>query len=370
MLEVKDLCVQLGNFSLKNVSLDVNDGEYFVLLGPTGSGKTVLLESIAGLNAVSSGQVWINGRDVTNLNLEQRSIGFAYQDYALYRHLSVRDNISFGLMWKNRKPKEIARAVDRAIELLGLSDLLEKRPWSLSGGESQKIALARAIAIKPDLLLLDEPLSAVDSETKEDYEEELKELHNRLKLTTIHVTHNFEEAVALGDRIAVIMDGQIIQTGTPEQIFRQPQSELVARFLMTRNIFEGEVSDSSDGESVFSVDGAKLAVATSLRGRLHASIRPEDILISRETPSSAALNSLQGTITRMVNRGSVIYVTVKVPPEFTCLILRHSLQEIGLEEGQKVFITFEASDVNVFEKGKTSPASTNYLNGEENDSSL
>ena len=348
MLEVKDLNVQLGKFFLKNINFDVKDGEYFVLLGPTGSGKTVLLESIAGLNPINSGQVWINDRDVTDLNLEHRNIGFAYQDYALYRHLSVRDNISFGLMWKHKKRREIEKAVDRAVELLNLYDLLDKRPWSLSGGESQKIALARAIAIKPDLLILDEPLSAVDSETKEDYERELKELHNRLELTTIHVTHNFEEAVALGDRIAVIMDGQILQIGTPDEIFRKPNSELVARFLMTRNIIEGEVSDSSDGQSVFSVEGTKLAVNTTLRGRAHASIRPEDILISREPLHSDALNSLQGTITRIVDRGSVIYIKVNVPPEFTCLILRRSLKEIGLKEKEKAFITFDASDVNIF----------------------
>ncbi len=348
MLEVKDLCVQMGNFFLKNISFDVKDGEYFVLLGPTGSGKTVLLESIAGLHAVTSGQVWINGKDVTELNLEKRKIGFAYQDYALYPHLPVRDNISFGLMWKNKKRQEIEKAVDSVVELLGIADLLEKRPWSLSGGQSQKIALARAIAIRPDLLLLDEPLSAVDSETKEDYERELKELHNHLKLTTIHVTHNFEEATSMGDRIAVIMDGQILQIGTPEQIFRQPNSEQVARFLMTRNIFDGEVTDSSEGQKVFSVEGTKLTVVTTRQGRVHASVRPEDILISREPLHSSALNTLQGNITRIVDRGSVIYIKVNVPPEFTCLILRRLLKEMGLREKERVFITFEASDVNVF----------------------
>jgi len=329
MLEVKDLCTQLGDFFLKNISFDVKDGEYFVLLGPTGSGKTVLLESIAGLHAISSGQVWINGRDVTQLNLEKRKIGFAYQDYALYPHLTVRDNISFGLMWRNKKRQEIEKAIDNVVELLNIADLLEKRPWSLSGGQSQKIALARAIAIKPDLLLLDEPLSAVDSGTKEDYERELKELHNHLKLTTIHVTHNFEEATAMGNRIAVIMNGQILQIGTPEQIFRQPNSELVARFLMTRNIFDGVVTDSSDGQKVFSVEGTKLAVVTTRQGRVHASIRPEDILISREPLHSNALNSLQGTITRIVDRGSVIYINVNIPPEFTCLI--HNISGIRCE---------------------------------------
>lgn len=348
MLEVKNLCVQLGNFFLEDVTFEVQDGEYFVLLGPTGAGKTVLLESIAGLTPVRSGQVYINGRDVTPLNLEKRRIGFAYQDYALYRHLSVRDNISFGLMWRNKTKREIERAVDQVIGLLGLEDLLKKRPASLSGGESQKIALARAIAIKPDLLILDEPLSAVDAETKEDYERELKEMHKRLKLPTIHVTHNFEEAIALGHRIAVIMAGRIVQIGIPDEIFHHPNSELVARFLMTRNILKGEVQDGADGESVFLTDGANLTVATTLRGRRHASIRPEEILISREPLDSGAANSLPGTISRISDRGSLVYVTVNVPPEFTCLILRRSLEEMGLEEKQKVFITFRVSAVNVF----------------------
>ncbi len=348
MIEIKDLSVKLGSFLLKDITFDVQDGEYFILLGPTGAGKTVLLESIAGLNPIRSGQVRINGRDVTHLNLEKRNIGFAFQDYTLYRHLSVRDNISFGLQWRRKTRREIEDAIDRAVELLDIAHLLKRRPWSLSGGESQKIALARALAIKPDLLLLDEPLSAVDPEQREATGRELKEIHNRLKLTTIHVTHDFEEAITLGDRIAVLGKGCIIQIGTPEQIFRHPNSEFVARFVMTRNIFNGEVLDSPEGQSVFSVDGVKLAVATTLRGRLHASIRPEDILISREPLHSSTFNSFQGTITRIADRGSVVYLTVNVPPEFTCLILHRSLEEIGLEEKQKVFITLKASAVNIF----------------------
>ena len=204
MLEIRGLCVERGTFSLKGVSFDVQDDEYFVLAGPTGSGKTVLLETIAGLHGASSGQVWINGRDVTSFNLEKRKIGFAFQDCAVYGHLSVRDNISFGLMYRFKKRQEIEQAVDRAVELLGIQHLLEKRPTFLSGGETQKIALARAIAIEPDLLLFDEPLSSVDVETKYTYGRELKELHKRLNLPTIHVTHDFEEAMALGDRMAVM----------------------------------------------------------------------------------------------------------------------------------------------------------------------
>jgi len=350
MLEVKDLCVQVGKFFLKNVNLEVHDGEYFVLLGPTGSGKSVLLESIAGLNSVTSGEVWINGKDVTELNLASRKIGFAFQDYALYRHLSVRDNISFGLMWKGQKQKDIEKAVDNAVKLLRLENLLEKRSWTLSGGESQKIALARAIAIKPDLLILDEPLSAVDAETKEDYERELRELHDHLGLTTMHVTHSFEEAVALGDRIAVIMNGEILQVGTPEEIFLYPQSEKLALFLMTRNVFSGEISQGSNGNKVFTVNGTRIQLNTELEGRAYISIRPENILLSREPVDSPGNNCIEGTVTRIVDRGTITHIKVDVPPEFTCLALRRSLKELDLSENDRIFLTFGISDVNVFKQ--------------------
>jgi len=348
MLKVKDLKAKRGNFFLKGVSFEVQDGEYFVLLGPTGAGKTVLLESIAGIQGTRGGEVWIDDKDVTSLNLEERRIGFAYQKYALFRHLPVRDNISFGLMWRFRSKDEVDKAVDNVIELLNLQKLLDKRPWALSGGESQKICLARAIAIRPDLLILDEPMSSVDLESKEVTEKELKDLHLRLKLTTIHVTHDLEEAIALGDRIAVMIDGNIVQIGTPDEVFRHPNSEAVARFLMTRNIFHGEAQDGSDGQSVFQLDGQKLAVNTELRGNKQASIRPEDIFLSREPVTTNDVNCLPGTITRISDRGAIVYIWVDVPPEFTCVILHPALKDLGLAEGQKIYITFNSSAVNVF----------------------
>ena len=348
MLEVKGLSAKRGDFFLKDISFDVQDGEYFILLGPTGAGKTVLLESIAGIQGIRGGELWIDGRDVTSFTLQERKIGFAYQKYALYNHLPVRDNISFGLLSRYKTKRQTDQAVDQVIELLGLEDLLDKRPWALSGGESQKICLARAIVIRPDLLLLDEPLSSVDLESKEVTERQLGETHNRLKLTTIHVTHDFEEAIALGDRIAVMIDGRIVQTGTPDEVFHHPNSEAVARFLMTRNIFEGEVQDGPGVQGVFCLDGEKLDAVTPLRGKRHASIRPEDILISREPLNSDTVNSLPGTITRISDRGSIVYVWVDVPPEFACLILHPSLEETGLEEGQKVYITFNVAAVNIF----------------------
>ncbi|UCB43727.1 MAG: ABC transporter ATP-binding protein [Dehalococcoidales bacterium] len=348
MLEVKNLVAKREEFYLKDVSFTVQDGEYFVLLGPTGAGKTVLLESIAGITGIRGGQIWINGKDVTSLTVLERQIGFAFQKYALYRHMPVRDNISFGLTWRFKSQKEIDKAIDQVIELLHLQNLLDKRPWALSGGESQKICLARAIAIRPDLLILDEPLGSVDPESREITERELKDTHTRLGLTTIHVTHDFEEAIALGDRVAVMIDGSIMQVGTPDEVFRHPNSEAVARFLMTRNIFDGEVQDGPDGQSAFSLDGKNLTVNTALRGRRHASVRPEDITILVDAPDSDNDNTLQGTITRISDRGSIAYVWVDVPPEFTCLVLHPLLEAMGLKEGQPISIRFNASAVNVF----------------------
>jgi ABC-type sugar transport system ATPase subunit len=348
MLEIRNLCVERGTFSVKDITFDVRDDEYFVLVGPTGSGKTVLLETIAGLHSGSGGQVLINGRDVTSFNLEQRRVGFAYQDCAVYGHLSIRDNISFGLMYRYKSKREIEQAVDRAIELLNIQHLLAKRPTYLSGGETQKIALARAIAIKPDLLLFDEPLSAVDVETKYAYGKELKELHDRLSLPTVHVTHDFEEAMVLGDRMAVMWEGRILQIGTPRDVFRHPKSEAVARFLMTRNVFRGEMENVHGGHSVFCVDGHKLAVVTELRGQRRASIRPEAISISRERPDGTNVNTFPGNICEISERGSIAYITVDVPPEFTCLVLQPTVEEMGLEEKQDVYITFKASAVNIF----------------------
>ncbi len=348
MIQIKNLCVDLGDFMLRDINLTVDEGEYFIILGPTGAGKTVLLESIAGLYPVKSGEIWLRGKEVTRLRPEKRGISIVYQDHVLFPHLSVKDNIVFGLRLGKQTRQEIAAALDQVSQLLGISHLLDRKPDTLSGGERQKVALARALSIKPRVLLLDEPLSALDPEGREGVQQELRQLHNRLKVTTIHVTHDFEEAIALGSHIAVLGEGCIKQVGTPEHIFRQPNSEFVARFAMSRNIFAGEVVDRGNGNTVFSTEGTELAVVTDLRGSLHASIRPEDILISPEPLYSSARNSFCGVITRVSDKGSTLYFTVNLPPDFICLVTRRSFEEMRLAEGKKVYITFKATAVHIF----------------------
>jgi ABC-type Fe3+/spermidine/putrescine transport system ATPase subunit len=203
--------------------------------------------------------------------------------------------------------------------------------------------------MEPSILLLDEPLSALDPETREGLQRELRRVHQELNTTTLHVTHDFEEAVALADRIGVVHQGRIVQVGTPEAIFRRPASSFVARFVGVRNILLGTLMDGDEpGHKRFQTDDLELAVATDRLGRAHASIRPEDILISREPVRTLPRNCCHGSIAHIADRGSLVYVTVDVPPPFVCALTRFSLEEMDLRPGMRVYIAFKPSTVHVF----------------------
>jgi molybdopterin-binding protein len=348
MIAIKNLKVNLGDFLLQNINLDIKTGEYFIVLGPTGAGKTVLLESIAGLYPVLEGEVWIGDTEITGLSPEKRGIGIVYQDQALFPHLSVEKNIAFGLKMRKCPKNEAKAKIGVIIEVVGISHLLKRSPATLSGGEKQKVALARALVTAPKVLLLDEPLSALDPETKERMQGELREIHRNIGVTVIHVTHDFEEAIALGHRVAVLNDGCIAQIGTPEEFLRRPSSEFVARFALTRNILSGRVIGIEDGCTLIDIGGTKLRAATEAKGAVRLSLRPEDILISKEPLRSTARNCFPGVVSDIADRGSVIYITVNLPPDFVCVITRQALDELGLRKGVEVWITFKASAIHVF----------------------
>jgi len=348
MITIKNLKVNLGSFLLQSINLDIKPGEYFIVLGPTGAGKTVLLEAIAGLYPVLEGGVWIDGEEITNQSPEKRGINIVYQEQALFPHLSVEENIAFGLKMRKCPKGEMRAKIGAMAEIVGISHLLKRSPVTLSGGEKQKVALARALVTEPKVLLLDEPLSALDPETKERMQRELREIHRRVKVTIIHVTHDFEEAVALGHRVAVLNDGCIAQVGTLPEFLHQPSSEFVARFALSRNIFSGTSEEEEDGHVLIDIGGVRMRATTEARGEVRLSLRPEDILISKEQLQSTARNCFQGVVSDIADRGSIVYVTVSLPPDFICLITRQSFEELELEKGVSVWITFKASAVHVF----------------------
>jgi molybdopterin-binding protein len=348
MIAIKNLKVNLGDFFLQNINLDIKPGEYFIILGPTGAGKTVLLEAIAGLYPVLEGEVWIGDKEITDLSPEKRGIGIVYQDQALFPHLSVEKNIAFGLKMRKCPNNEAKAKIDAIGEVVGISHLLKRSPATLSGGEKQKVALARALVTEPKVLLLDEPLSALDPETREKMQGELRDMHRKVAVTIIHVTHDFEEAIALGHRVAVLNDGCIAQTGTPEEFLRRPSSEFVARFALSRNIFSGTVVGIEDGCAIIDIGGTKLRATTEAKGEVRLSLRPEDILLSKEPLQSTARNCLLGVVSDIGDRGSVIYITVNLPPDFVCVITRQAFDELKLRKGIEVWVTFKASAIHVF----------------------
>jgi len=351
MIRIENLSKDLGEFFLRDVSLEINDGEYFMVLGPTGAGKTILLETIAGIYRADSGRIFLDEQDITDIPPRERNIGMVYQDYTLFPFLTVEDNIGFGLKSRKVSKREIKRRVDELANVMAVFHLLHRYPGTLSGGEQQRIAIARALIMEPKVLLLDEPLSALDTQTAERLRQELKNVHSIMNTAIIHVTHSFEEAFLLGSRMAVMDKGEIVQVGTPNEVFRKPESEFAAEFLGVGNLFQGESRVDNDIASI-DVGGINIVSATLKPGSVHVSIRPEDILVSTKQIVSSARNSFKGKITTIVDAGTILRIAVDIgigiDIPFIVAITKQSFDEMNLKTGGEVYITFKASAVHVF----------------------
>jgi molybdate transport system ATP-binding protein/molybdate/tungstate transport system ATP-binding protein len=347
MISLSNISKDLGEFVLKDVSLEIERGEYFMILGPTGSGKTILLETIAGVYRPDGGRILLNGVDVTSLPPRERNVGMVYQDYMLFPHLTVEQNIAFGLRWMRPAQTDGNRSVHRLAGLLGVEDLLHRYPGTLSGGEQQRVAIARALIVEPDVLLLDEPLSALDTRTREKLRDELLRLHRLTRTTIVHVTHGFDEAFLLGSRMAVMNRGRVEQVGEPVEVFHHPGSRFAAEFLGIGNLFKGD-SLVENGVSRVRIGETELVSTVPLPGRVHAVIRPEHILLSLAPFESSARNTFSGPIRRILDNGTTLQVTVDIGLPLTAALTRRSFEDMALTQGKSVHATFKAADVHLF----------------------
>ncbi len=299
MISINDLTIKFPQFKLGEISLDIEQGEFFALMGPTGSGKTLLLESISGMTKNSSGSITIDGKDVSALPPEKRRIGLVYQDHALFPHMNVTQNITYGCKYHGIGKHEAEKTAEELMENLGLSHIANRFPANLSGGEKQRTALARALAFKPSLLLLDEPLSSLDPQFREDVRRTLSELHAAAKTTFIMVTHDFVDAMTLAGKAAVIRRGKIEQMGQVREIFRSPATEFTARFVGMKNILPASYEGDICRLSCATIPNAP----TKINCKGFAAIRPEDVCISSNGDHPDSYIAIQGRIRRIFREG-------------------------------------------------------------------
>lgn len=345
MINIESLRIELPGFTLQDINLSIEDGEFFTFLGPTGAGKTLVLEAIAGIVPITSGHILVKGRDVKHLPPDQRGIGIVYQDYALFPHLSVLENITYGLRYYKDKQTTSGNRVKTLMAQLGLKPLVQRSIKHLSGGEKQRVSLARALAVNPTILLLDEPLSALDPNFREEIREVLKELHERLETTFLMVTHDFAEAMFLGQRTAIINRGKIEQIGPVSEVFKKPATPFVAEFVGMKNVFPASFNGSSA-----MVDDLELQIEAPPPGRKgYVAIRPEDVLIKNATPLKKDLNVFKGKVINVTNRGPYHEISARTGKVvFKAMISKSDLVEMSLHQTKHINIAIRASDIHLF----------------------
>jgi ABC-type Fe3+/spermidine/putrescine transport system ATPase subunit len=340
-LTVSGLSAQAGSFTLGPVSLGIPPDRVLVVLGPSGAGKTMLLETIAGLRPQQAGQISLAGTDITSLPPERRRIGLVFQDAALFPHLTVKDNIRFGPRARRAASPD---GSDGLLHQLGIAHLADRSPRSLSGGERQRVALARALAIQPSLLLLDEPLSALDQPTREEMRSLLQQLLTELEIPAAHVTHDRDEALTIGDDLAVIVGGQLRQTGPAATVATEPTDPDVARLLGWSELGHGTAADNTAHIGQLVLHDA----ATGLHGPVQAFYRPEDVELSPTTPDAATDASLTAHVGRIVHTRPLARIILRSEPPITALMLHRDIDRRHLTADAPVQVSLPPGSLRIF----------------------
>jgi molybdate/tungstate transport system ATP-binding protein len=351
MIRVEGLTILFDSFKITDFNINIQEEEFYFLLGPTGSGKTLILESIIGLQKLKGGRIWIGNREVQDLPPERREISYVPQDLALFPHLTVRENILYGIKAKRLDLAEYRGYVETLTQVMRIDPLLERYPANLSGGEKKRVALLRALAPKPKLLLFDEPLSGLDPSIKTEIQNLLKTIQSSFHPTILCVTHDFEDAYLLGDRITIFIDGKVKQVGKREEIFLRPRSEKVARFLGLRNLFRAKVLrvEESTQRFVLSIDGLRLSMPMSHDQVLAEAgtevdlfIRPEEVMIIRDgkpVKDSLKANILDGEIVDIIDRARHHIITFRTKVGkilFEISIPNYTFRNLNLFTGKPV----------------------------------
>jgi spermidine/putrescine transport system ATP-binding protein len=352
MVELRNVTKRFGAYeALKDASFEIRAGEFMTFLGPSGCGKTTCLRLISGFDTPTSGQILLDGKDVTFEPPYRRDVNQVFQNYALFPHLTIYENIAFGLRMKKVPAAQIRDRVDRVVKMTSLEDFTARKPSQLSGGQRQRVALARAIVCEPKVLLLDEPLSALDAKLRTQMRVELKQLQKKLGITFIFVTHDQEEALTMSDRVAVLNAGRVEQIGTVNEIYYKPATRFVASFIGESNIVEAEIL-RAEGELLFCrlEGGLELAVRTPnspAHSKVLLSLRPEKIRLTRENPGGR--NSFPGTIEMEIFKGAVDDLTISVLGglQLGAVLANDGQAESDLHEGERVFARIQPEDIHI-----------------------
>ncbi|UCC98014.1 MAG: ABC transporter ATP-binding protein [Phycisphaerales bacterium] len=346
MIRAEDISFHIGTFHLRGLSLEMAGGEYFVLLGPPGSGKTIFLECLCGLKKIASGRIHIAERDVTELEPRTRGIGYVPQDYALFPHLSVEQNIAFGLRVHGYTEMNVTETAD----MLGIRHLLRRPIEGLSGGEKQRVALARALVLKPKVLLLDEPVCALDEVTRQDVCTQLLGIQRQLGLTTVHVSHNLEEAFSVADRAAILHQGVLQQVGSLDALLRKPKSEFVARFMRCENIFDARVKQQNPSglNTVVEVSTLELQIPGRHNGKVQFMIRPEDVQVRCGlTPDGRSENTFSAALERWRDCGGYVRVELAGPVNLLAHMTHGAFAGLKARQQRSVVVQMSIEHIHV-----------------------
>ena len=353
MIKIEGLTIHLGSFCLSDLSIEIEEKGFHFLLGPTGAGKTLILESMMGLHKPQKGKIWINDREVQDLPPEKREISYVPQDLALFPHLKVKENILYGIRAKKLNPHTFEEYIQALVRVMKIEPLLERYPAHLSGGEKKRVALLRGLAPKPKLLLLDEPLTGLDPSIKSEIQQLLKTLHTSFHPTILCVTHDFEDAYLLGDKITVFINGKIEQSGTKDDIFLRPGSRRVAEFLGLKNLYRVRVLRPEDSHQRWILGLNGFQFSAPVRGHLSQSeigeeadlyVRPEEVMILREgkpVKDSLRRNIFEGEIIDITDRGKYHLIHVQATEGnvlFEISIPNYAFRNLGLWVGKTVRI--------------------------------